>query len=64
MSRGVYLQGFRHYVHKVVERLQRPSSLIDEEDLISNYNDEEVLAAICMRATCSTILETLILLDR
>jgi hypothetical protein len=64
IPRRVYLQGFGHYVRKVVERLQLPSSLIDEADLISNYEDQKVLAAISMRAMCSAVIETLILLDR
>jgi len=64
MPPGVYRKGFGFYVRKVVERLQLPSELIDEAELLNDYNDQRVLAALCMRAMCSAVIETLILLDR
>lgn len=64
MRRGVYLKGFEHYVRKVVEKLQLPSVLIDEADIVSGFTDDKVVAAICMRAMCASIIEALILLDR
>jgi hypothetical protein len=64
MPRGAYLKGFAHYVRKVVEKLQLPSVLIDEAEQIADYDEQKVLAAICIRAMCASVIETLILLDR
>ena len=64
MPRGAYLKGFAHYVRKVVEKLQLPSVLIDEAERIADYDEQKVLAAICIRAMCASVIETLILLDR
>jgi hypothetical protein len=61
---GAYLKGFEHYVSKVVQRLQLSSALVDEAETLNGHNDNTILAAICMRAMCASVIETLILLDR
>lgn len=61
---GAYLKGFEYYVSKVVQRLQLPCELMDDAEVIQGHTDNMILAAICMRAMCASVIETLILLDR
>jgi hypothetical protein len=47
-----------------VQRSQLPSILINEANIIENYDDSKVMTAVCMRSMCAAVIETLIVLDR
>jgi hypothetical protein len=61
---NLYQKGFDHYVRGVVQRGRLPSVLIDETEIINAYDDHKVMTAVCMRAMCAAVIESLIILDR
>jgi hypothetical protein len=60
----VYENGFKEYVRTIVERCKLPEILIDEADIINEFNDLKVLRIMCLREMCADVLESLIQLDR
>lgn len=60
----VYDKGFKEYVRIVVDKLQLPPVLIDEADIIQEYSEKDIIAAVCMRGMCTGVAESLIVLDR
>jgi hypothetical protein len=60
----VYESGFKEYVRTIVERCKLPEILIDEADIIKEFNDLKVLRIMCLREMCADVLESLIQLDR
>ena len=60
----VYLSGFKEYVRNVVQKLKLPDTLIDEADMIGEYNDQKIISAVCLRGMCAGVVESLIILDR
>ena len=61
--KNVYQQPFEHYVQAVVQRHRLPEVLITHAD-IKEYDDKNVIAAVCLRAMCAAIVESLIVVDR
>ena len=60
----VYEKGFREYVCTVVERLDLPERFIEEANIIKNYSDQKVVAAVCLSRMCAAVVKSLIVLDR
>lgn len=60
----VYEAGFEAYVTSVVERNGLSETLIKEVGIIDDYNVESMCPALCLRAMCAAVVESLLVLDR
>ena len=60
----VYEAGFEAYVTSVVERNGLSETLIKEVGIIDDYNVESMYPALCLRAMCAAVVESLLVLDR
>ena len=60
----VYAEGFKAYVTAVVRRNGLAETLIEETGIIDEYKMECMFPAVCLRAMCAAVAETLLVLDR
>jgi len=48
----------------VVQRHGLPETLIEEVGIIDEYKVESMYPAVCLRAMCAAVVESLLILDR
>ena len=59
-----YRKSFTDYLHAVRHKLSLPVDLTAEAEIVGKYNEADMVAAVCMRAMCAAVIESLIVLDR
>ena len=59
-----YRKSFQDYVIAVVKKLSLPIDLASEASIVDDYQESSLTAAVCMRAMCAAVIESLILVDR
>lgn len=64
MPPQAYRSSFADYLAAVSEKHNLTINLAAEADIINDHNETKVTAAVCMRAMCAAVTESLIVLDR
>jgi len=60
----VYQEGFKAYLTAIVEQNGLSEDLVEEASIIDEYKVESMYPAVCLRAMCAAVAESLLLLDR
>lgn len=60
----VYEEGFKAYVAALMEQNGLSNDLVDKADIIDEYKVESMYPAVCLRAMCAAVAESLLVLDR